>query len=147
MAALVRCSIVHISAGPRHREATFRGHLRQRNKMPLTCLTLEKKKSFNNVCHKIKMPYREPTTIHKKVRRSDPSDLQSHHVVTTLHCWIQALQFCMHQVVEHWKTNTSSICWFQNLLLLTGEKQRHIGSWQILRDRFWEGWSSSTFLD
>ena len=42
MTALVRSSKKHISAGPLHREATARVHLRQRSKRSYTCLTLEK---------------------------------------------------------------------------------------------------------
>lgn len=123
MTALVRCSEEHISAGPPHREAAFRGHLRQRSKRSLTCLTLGKKKKTKEVLQcfvywpKIQTPFREPTTIHKEMRSSDLFDLQSHQVVTTLHWWIYALQFCIHRIVQHW-TN-------KHKLLIVKSKLKH----------------------
>lgn len=51
----------------------------------------------------------KPTTIHEEMRSSDPFDFQSHQVVATLHRWIHALQFCLHQIVQHWKDKTQSV--------------------------------------
>lgn len=112
MAALVRCSKLHIPAGPPHREATYRGHLGQRSKRSLICLTLAKKSLNSDLAPKIKKktPHIKPTTIHEYVRSSDAFDSQSHQVFTTLHWRINALQFCVHQIVPDWKKKKHKFC-------------------------------------